>query len=174
MKRIHYLTLALTTTLLVLLSVSTCQAQPSPRGTAEVTIDGKKITVDYGRPYMRGRKIMGGLVPYGEVWRTGANKATHLTTQADLMIGDVLIPKGTYTIYTLPSEGGWKLIINKQTEQWGTVYKQEEDLARIDMKVTKLSAPVDQFTITLSGAKGAGTLKLEWETTSASVDFKVK
>lgn len=177
MKRTQYLITALTTTLLLLLSVSAIQAQQSPRGAAEVTLAGKKISVDYGRPSMRGRKIMGELVPYDQVWRTGANKATHLTTEADLMIGNVLVPKGTYTLFTLPSASGWKLIINKHTGQWGIPYKPEyeqEELARIDMKVTTLSAPVEQFTISLTSANNTGTLKLEWETTSASVDFKVK
>lgn len=155
-----------------------CQQQPaSPRGSAEVTINGKKITVDYGRPSMRGRKIYGGLVPYGEVWRTGANKATHLTTEADLVIGNLTVPKGTYTLFTLPTESGWKLIINKHTGQWGIPYKPEyvqEELGRVDMKVSKLSSPVEIFTISLAQAKGGGTLKLDWENTSAAVDFKVK
>ncbi len=177
MKRIHNLLSAVTTTLLLCLSVSAIQAQQaSPRDKAEVTIAGKKISVDYSRPFAKGRKIMGGLVPYDQVWRTGANKATHLTTEADLMFGKVLVPKGTYTLFTLPSEKGWKLIINKHTEQWGIPYKYEsEELARIDMKVAKLGAPVEQFTITLSDAgKNSGLLKLDWETTSASVNFAVK
>ncbi len=177
MKRINYLSTALTTLLLLFVSGSILQAQgpPSPRDTAEVTIDGKKISIDYGRPSAKGRKIMGGLVPYDQVWRTGANKATHLTTEADLMIGNLAVPKGTYTLFTLPSASGWKLIVNKHTGQWGIPYKYEaEELGRVDMKVTALQASVEQFTITLTGAKGGGTLKLEWEMTSASVAFKVK
>jgi hypothetical protein len=177
MKRINYLTTTLTTLLLLIVSGCSLLAQgpASPRGTAEVTIDGKKISVDYGRPYAKGRKIMGGLVPYDQVWRTGANKATHLTTEADLVIGKLTVPKGTYTLFTIPSASGWKLIINKKTGQWGIPYKYEADeLGRVDMKVTTLKASVEQFTITLTGAKGGGTLKLEWETTSASVAFKVK
>src|SRR5947207_10019570 len=93
--------------------------RPSPPGTAEVTLKGKKITIDYSRPFMKGRKIMGELVPYGKVWRTGANEATTLTTEADVNIGGANVPAGTYTLYTLPSEGTWKLIINKQTGQSG-------------------------------------------------------
>lgn len=178
MKRIHYLMSALALTLLFVLSVSSLQAQQapaSPRGEASVTIAGKKISIDYGRPFAKGRKIMGDLVPYDQVWRTGANKATHLTTEADLMFGNVLVPKGTYTLFTLPSEKGWKLIINKHTGQWGIPYKYEsEELARIDMKVTKLPAAVEQFTIALTAAKNGGTLKLDWEMTSASVNFTVK
>ncbi len=146
----------------------------SPPGTAEIEINGKKIKIEYSRPSMRGRKIMGELVPYGKVWRTGANSATSLATEADLMFGNVTVPKGTYTLYTLPSANGWKLIINKQTGQWGTEYNQSQDLARIDMQVKQLSAPVEQFTISLDKADGGGVLKLEWENTSATANFKVK
>jgi hypothetical protein len=145
----------------------------SPRGQSECSFaDGNTVKVDYGRPYIRNRKIMGGLVPYGKVWRTGANEATSFETQAPLTIGGTAVPAGKYTLYTLPSEGTWKLIINKQTGQWGTVYNQAQDLARIDMKMQHLDTPVDQFTIT-SEQRGPKSclMKLEWENTSASVDL---
>ena len=150
--------------------------RPSPPGTAEVTFDdGKKVTIDYSRPSAKGRKIMGGLVPYGQVWRTGANEATSLKTDTDLVIGGTTVPAGSYMLYTLPKENSWKLIINKQTGQWGTVYDQSQDLARVDMNVTSLSQPVEQFTITLD-KKGGDTaqLNLEWEKTQASVEVKEK
>jgi hypothetical protein len=145
----------------------------SPRGQATFTFDdGKKITVDYGRPYMRNRKIMGGLVPYDKVWRTGANEATSFVTEAPLNLGGTTVPAGKYTMYTIPSENGWKLIVNKQTGQWGTEYNQAQDLARIDMKTEKLDKPVDQFTISFDKrGPNAGVMKLEWENTSATVDF---
>ena len=149
-------------------------AQPSPPGTAETVVNGKKVTIAYSRPSMRGRKIMGELVPFDKVWRTGANKSTEFKTEATLTVGNTVIPAGTYTIYTLPSATGWKLIINKQTGQWGTEYDQSKDLARIDMKVGKTAAPVEQFTITLTTVKSAVNLKLEWETTSATVSFTAK
>ena len=159
----------------VLLSILPLQAQQaSPPGSAEITVDGKKIAISYHRPSMKGRKIFGGLVPYGQVWRTGANNATTLKTEADLMFGNVVVPAGSYTLWTLPTENGWKLIINKQTGQWGTQYSEAQDLARVDMKVGKLPAAVEQFTLSLTAAKGGGTLKLDWETTSASIAFKVK
>ena len=95
-------------------SLAYCQA--SPPGEASVTFaDGKKVTIKYSRPSMRGRKIYGGLVPYEKVWRTGANAATSLSTDVDLDIGGASVPKGNYTLYSLPSQNGWKLIINKQT-----------------------------------------------------------
>src|SRR5262249_18694787 len=123
--------------------------RPSPPGTADCTINGKKVTINYSRPSMKGRKIIGGLVPYGQVWRTGANEATTLTSAVDLNIGGAKVPAGTYTLYTLPSEGTWKLIINKQTGQWGTEYNQGQDLARVDMTKTAIAVPVEKFTISL-------------------------
>jgi hypothetical protein len=123
---------------------------------------------------MRGRRIMGGLVPYGRVWRTGANAATTLVTDVDLRIGDVSVPRGTYTLYTIPAPGGWTLIVNKQTGQWGTQYHPERDFARIPLRVSPLRDPVEQFTIGLERARGAApdTLALTWETTRAWVPFR--
>ena len=149
--------------------------RPSPPGTAEVTLNGKKITIEYSRPSMKGRKIMGELVPYGKVWRTGANEATSLVTETDLNIGGASVPAGKYTLYTLPSDGTWKLIINKQTGQWGTVYDEAQDLVRVDMKKSQTSAPVEQFTISLkkTGANSAD-LVMEWESTQLTVAVKAK
>jgi hypothetical protein len=151
------------------------QAQPgapqqpaSPRDTAEMAFAGERIYVDYGRPYMRGRAIMGGLVPYGQVWRTGANAATTFVTPRDVRIGGTLVPAGTYTLYTLPGEREWQLIVNRQTGQWGTQYDQAQDLARIPMRVERTSAPVEQFTIQLMAGSPA-SLVMEWENTRASV-----
>ncbi|MCS6804083.1 MAG: DUF2911 domain-containing protein [Acidobacteriota bacterium] len=146
----------------------------SPLDTAEFTLDGKKITVTYSRPSMRGRKIMGALVPYDKVWRTGANEATSFTTEADLVMGGKTIPKGSYTLYTIPSPNKWTLIINKQTGQWGTVYDESQDLARIEMKVESLQTPVEQFTISFDKSGKGGVMKLEWENTRASVEFRLK
>jgi hypothetical protein len=148
----------------------------SPRGQASVSFDdGKKVSVDYGRPYARGRKIMGELVPYGQVWRTGANEATSFVTDAPISISGTEIPAGKYTMYTLPGENEWKIIINKQTGQWGTEYNEPQDLARIIAKPGKTTQPVEQFTISLEkrGAKAA-LMKLEWENTSVAVDINEK
>ncbi len=149
--------------------------RPSPPGTAECTINGKKVTIEYSRPSMKGRKIMGGLVPYGKVWRTGANEATTLTTETDLDIGGAKVPAGKYTLYTLPSEGTWKLIINKQTGQWGTDYDEKQDLARVDMKASELVVPVEQFTISLDqDSNSSADLILEWEKTRQTVVIKAQ
>lgn len=147
--------------------------RPSPPGQAKVAFaDGKTITIDYSRPYAKGRKIFGELVPYGKEWRTGANEATTFVTTADLMVGGKHVPAGNYTLYTIPNQQQWTLIINKQTGQWGTVYKEDQDLVRVPMKVGSTGSPVEQFTISLdkTGDKAA-TLKLEWENTQASVEI---
>ncbi len=146
----------------------------SPRQSTTYTFaDGKKITVDYGAPSMRGRKIMGGLVPYGTIWRTGANEATGFVTEADLMVGGTKVPAGKYTLYTLPGENEWQLIINKQTGQWGTSYDQKQDLARIPMKVEKTSAPVEMMKIYFDGSGGTSTnMNIEWENTKLSVSVE--
>jgi hypothetical protein len=150
------------------------QKPPSPPGKAEVVLAGKSVTIDYSRPSMRGRKIMGALVPYGEVWRTGANEATLLKTAIDLEIGGAKVPAGSYTLFTLPSESAWKLIINKQTGQSGLDYNKDQDLARVDLVKTALASPLEQFTIELvkKGADSADLI-LEWETTKLSVPVRV-
>jgi hypothetical protein len=157
-------------------SVYAQQPPASPPGTASVSFaDGKTVTINYSRPSMRGREIFGGLVPYGQVWRTGANAATSLKTDVDLTIGGAAVAAGSYTLYSIPSETGWKLIINKQTGQWGTAYDEKQDLARVDMKVSKNASPTEQFTISLdkTGASAA-TLKLDWASTTASVSVSEK
>jgi len=150
--------------------------RPSPPGTAEVTFaDGKKVTIEYSRPSAKGRKIVGGLVPYDQVWRTGANEATSLKTDTDLEIGGTTVPAGSYTLFSLPGQSSWKLIINKQTGQWGTNYDQSQDLARVNMVVSALPQSVEQFTIGLDKAgSDSANLNLDWEKTRASVDVKEK
>jgi hypothetical protein len=167
------------TLFLTVLSVAAQQdksKRPSPPGTADFAFaDGKKVTIDYSRPFVKGRKIDGGLVPYDEVWRTGANEATSLKTDTDLVIGGTPVPAGSYTIYSLRTSTSWKLIINKQTGQWGTVYNQDQDFARVDMKVSSPPGAVEQFTIGFEKTGGdSATMNLDWENLRGSVDVKEK
>ena len=142
----------------------------SPPAKAEVKLPSAEITIDYGAPSVRGRKIFGGQVPYGEVWRTGANPATSFKTTGALKIGDLDVPAGSYTLYTLPTASGWKLIINKQTGQWGTEYDQKRDLGRTAMMVGKTSAPVELMKIDFEKTSGSSTeLHVIWADTDASV-----
>ena len=140
-----------------------------------VAINGKNITIKYAAPSTYGRKIYGELVPYGKVWRAGANSATALTTEADLNFSGLKVPAGSYTIYALPGESDWQLIVNKQTGQWGTVYDQNQDLGRVKMKVSKADAPIETYKMTLASSGGKqGTLTLAWENTVATVQFTVQ
>ncbi len=149
--------------------------RPSPPGTADVTLKGKKVTIDYSRPYLKGRKIGEEIVPYGKVWRTGANEATTLTTETDLDIAGVSVPAGKYTVFTLPTADNWKLIINKQTGQSGLDYDQAQDLARVDMQKSQLPQPVEQFTISFhKKSESAADLVLQWGTVQVSAPVKAK
>lgn len=145
----------------------------SPRDSVILLLDTNRISVHYGRPSMRGRKIMGELVPWDKVWRTGANQATHLTTNFDMLLGGVPVLRGTNTLWTLPSADGWKIIINSQTGQWGTMYDERQDRARIAARVETLPALVDTFTIRLDPTgRTSGVLTLRWERTAVSVPFE--
>jgi hypothetical protein len=154
---------------------ASAKALPSPAATAQVSLNGKDVTIHYNSPRMRGRKIMGELVPYGKVWRTGANPATTLITSTNLMIGTLNVPAGTYTLYTLPSESQWLLIVNKQTGQWGTVYKEDQDLGRTPMTGKTLSAPQEDMSISFEHTHGANTeLHVKWEKTDEFVPVKAE
>jgi len=137
--------------------------------------DGKSIHIDYSSPRMRGRKIFGGLVPYGEVWRAGANEATTFVIDTDVNLGGKTVPHGQYTLFALPNPETWTLIISKQTGEWGVPYPgEQDDFARVPMKVSKLSSPAENFTIAFDQTGGACALHLEWETTRASVEIAEK
>jgi hypothetical protein len=158
----------------ILLLAQDKSSRPSPPAKAECKLaGGKGITIDYSSPRAKGRKIFGGLVPYGQIWRAGANESTTFVVGSDVTVGGKAVPAGSYTIFTIPAEDKWTLVISKKTGEWGTAYPgPENDLARIDMKVKKLSAPVENFTIAFDQAGAGCTLKMEWETTEASVDIK--
>jgi len=169
-------------TLFALVFATVCSAQmgggnrPSPAASASCDLGGgKTIKTDYSSPRMKGRKIYGGLVPSGQVWRTGANEATTFVTSTDLVVGGAKVPAGSYTIFTIPGNDKWTLIINKKTGEWGIPYKYESDeLARVDMKVSMLPSPVENFTIAYDKSGSGCTLRMDWETTRASVDLTAK
>jgi hypothetical protein len=151
-------------------------SRPSPPAQAQFTFpDGKTITIDYSSPRMRGRKIYGGLVPYGQVWRTGANEATSFETTADLVVGGMAVPAGRYTIFSIPEKDKWTLVISKTTKEWGTNYSGESnDLARIPMKSSALSSPVEDFLMAFDKSGDGCVLHFDWETTRASVNISEK
>ena len=177
-KNMRKLLLAVSACVLVLSiapGISAQQRRLSPHETTSIKINGHKITIDYGRPYLRGRKMLGVHEPYGKVWRTGADEATTLKTDTDIEIAGLKVPKGKYSLFTVPGENQWKLIVNKVANQWGAFnYNEAQDLGRVDMTVTKSEKPLEQFTIKfLPTGPDSATLELAWENTVATVPVKV-
>jgi hypothetical protein len=148
--------------------------QLSRRDTIRTTIGGANFTITYSRPMKRGRVIFGEIVPWGEVWRTGANEATHFRTDKDLVIGGTAVPAGTYTLWTIPRPEGWTLIINKQTGQWGTVYDAAQDLARIEMHDEAPLSREEQFTITLEAKDPGAILRIKWDDREVWAPIEIK
>jgi hypothetical protein len=164
-----------TTAVVLALSLSTLAARAdkprkSPHEQASAVLAAKKVTIDYGRPFKKGRKIFGELVPLDAVWRTGADEATVLTTATDLTIGTLRVPAGSYSLFTIPGAKGWTLIVNKVVKQWGAfAYDAKQDLGRVPMTAAA-GPPVEQFTIALEPAGDKKlTLKMSWDTTVAQV-----
>jgi hypothetical protein len=159
------------------------RARVSPHETISLKVDGNRVTIIYGRPYSKDpktgalRKIWGELVPYGKVWRTGSDEATTLITQQAIDLGGTTVPAGTYTLFTVPqADGSAKLIINKETGQWGVdPYHEANELARVDLKKDTLGTQLDQFVMALEkNPAGGAVLKLAWENTQYSVSYTVK
>jgi hypothetical protein len=182
MKLIRSTLLIIPALLLLLASPLLAQERQrvSPHETVNATVGDAKITIVYGRPYSKDpksgekRKIWGGLVPYGKVWRMGADEATLLSTDKEISIGGTAIAPGSYSLYLWPEEGGAKLIVNKQTGQWGTKYDEKQDLVRIDLKKQALDKPVDQFTIVADQTGTDRVLKLMWGNTQYSAPIAAK
>lgn len=133
----------------------------SPHETVEYTVGDAKVSLVYGRPYLKGRKVET-LAPAGKVYRTGADEATTLVTDKALKIGTLSVPAGSYTLYTLPAEGAWQLIVNKQTGQWGTQYSEDQDLGRVQMTAGDLEKPVEQLTIAIQPDGSKHALTIAW------------
>ena len=144
----------------------------SPHVRTEWTIDGANISIEYGRPYLKGRTV-GDVVPSGTIWRAGADEATTLKTDKPLKFGNLSVPAGTYTLFTLPGDKQWQLVISKETGQWGTAYKEGQDLGRVPMEVGKAKTAAEQVTWSVDDTPKGASLRLEWGTTSVSAPFTV-
>jgi hypothetical protein len=148
----------------------------SPHETTSAVVGGKKITITYGRPYVKGRNVWeGSLAPYGKVWRTGADDATTITVEGDTMLGSLHVPAGTYSLFTIPGEKEWTLILNKTAKQWGAYnYDEKQDLGRAKMTAKKLASPIEQLTIAVVPGSGSNaTLKISWSDAEASIPVMV-
>lgn len=152
----------------------------SPPATTSITVNGKAISIKYSAPSLKGRQMFGegGRIskdPNYPVWRAGANSATALHTEADLDINGLMVPKGDYTLFTLVNEDTWQFIVSKETGQWGLSYKKDNDLGRVKMTMSKPSAPIETYVMTLTSTGGnKAKLQLEWENVIASVNIAVK
>jgi hypothetical protein len=148
---------------------------PSPHVRAEWTIDGGNLSIEYGRPSLKGRAPGKDIDPFdGKEWRTGADQATTLKTDKMLMIGSLHVPAGTYTLYTIPAGGTWQLIVSKKTGQWGIPYPgKADDLGRTPMKLSTNAKPVEQLTISIDDTPSGATLHIDWGTTRASIPFTI-
>jgi hypothetical protein len=169
---------------------ATLRAGPSTRGTSEVALTYPQgqgpagaapmtIRLDYGQPHLRGRTLhTDSLVPYDKPWRLGANAATRLTTDVDLLLGGATLPKGTYVLFALPSRSGWKLIVQKNGPEPEVTYDAANDVARIDLRRRELSDPVESLSMWLIPATGAGAahgeLRITWGSFAVSTDWSVK
>jgi len=182
MLRSRYL---LTSLICVAVGVSAVFAQAprvSPPDIVSAVVDGNRVNIFYSRPKTKDpqtgavRKIWGGLIPYGKVWRAGANEATTLITQRAIEVGGQTIPAGAYTLFVLPEEDGKaQLIVNKQIGQWGLQYDEKQDLLRVPLTKDDLKEPLDQFVMAVQrNPSGGGVIKLMWESTQYSVAFTVK
>jgi hypothetical protein len=161
-------------TILTLTLFASAQASPPASASCDLG-SGKTIKTDYSSPRLKGRKMVGGQDPYGKVWRNGANGATTFVASADVVVGGKTVPAGSYTLFVLPTEAKWTLIINKKTGEWGIPYKYESDeLARIDMKMSTLPSPVENFTIAYDKTSTGCTLREDWDKTRATVDISAK
>jgi hypothetical protein len=145
----------------------------SPRDSVRTMLGPAHIAVDYSSPRRRERTILGPVVPYNQVWRTGANAATSLFVDRPLTIGDAVLPAGGYTLWTLPTESGVLLIINRQYGQWGTDYDASRDLARVPLQVSVESTPRENFSIVVTGQGNTGELRIQWDTFVWRVALKV-
>jgi hypothetical protein len=147
----------------------------APRESSSLILAGKHLSISYGRPLLRDRAIFGVLVPWGEIWRTGADEATKLSTEADLRFGARQLPKGNYAVFTIPGERDWQLVLSKTADQWGAFnYDPGEDALRVPMRRESVSAPIDRLSIALTASgESAGTLWIGWEMTVVSVDFEL-
>lgn len=145
----------------------------SPHVRTEWTVDGAAVSIEYGRPYLKNRTIGKDVAPYGSIWRAGADEATTLKTDKSLKFGSLSVPAGTYTLWVVPGEKEWELVVSKATGQWGTQYKEGADLGRVPMTVGKAKSASEQLTWAIDDTPKGGTLRLDWGTSSASVPFTV-
>lgn len=174
MKR---LTIGMLTLTALCVGAAIASAQNNPRGNSKLNLGGKEVSVEYGRPSLKGRSVqdMLGKVPPGKVWRLGADQSTTFTTAIDLAFGEVTVPKGEYSLWARrEADYKWKLVFNSEHGQWGTDHDASKDLYAAPLTETKLSPPAEQVTIELAEAEGSGRITIDWGDIRLAADFKAK
>lgn len=174
MKRLLIATLGVA---VFIAGMGTVLAQGNPRETAKLSLQGKSISVEYGRPALKGRSVQDlmGQVKPGDVWRLGADKSTTFSTAADLTFGGTAVPKGDYSLWAeKQADNSWKLVFNKQHGQWGTQHDAKQDLAAVPLKETKAAKAEEMVTINLAKEGAGGVLTIQWGEMKLSADFKAK
>jgi Protein of unknown function (DUF2911) len=167
--------LGFTTFAALLVLAGTAYAQGNPRGKADLTVNGKTVTVDYGRPSLHGRTVeeMLSKLPAGGFWRLGADSSTTFTTSGDLMFGSTTVPKGIYSLWAEKgSDNSWKLVFNTQHGQWGTQHNPKLDAHKVPLKETKAADSAEEVTISLAKAGEGGMIKIQWGNMELTADFK--
>lgn len=144
----------------------------SPKALAQVAQNGLKISVKYSQPHKRNRTIFGNVVPFGKVWRTGANEATLITIDRNVFVADQPLNKGTYSLFTIPSETDWILIFNSQTGQWGVRYDQTRDVLRATVMSRAYTPEADQFYISFEPRPDGTAMLMTWDQTQVVVPFR--
>jgi len=168
---------AISAVMAMLVATAACLAQGNGRGTAKLTLDGAEITVDYGRPSLKGRTVKDllGQLGAGDFWRMGANQSTTFSTTKDLQFGEVTVPKGEYSLWAQKqSDGSWKLVFNKQHGQWGTDHDPARDFASVPLKQETEGKSAEMVTITLEKENGAGEFSVQWGEMEMTANFSVK
>lgn len=145
----------------------------SPAETAKFDQNGLTVQVDYCRPYKKGREIFGKLLPYGQVWRTGANEATIFEVKQDIKVGDKTLKSGKYTLWTVPNADKWTIVLNSETGQWGTMYDEKKDVLRVDVPVGNTAESMEQFKVDFAAVEGGADMVLSWDNTEVKVPIRL-
>ena len=145
----------------------------SPAETAKFDQNGLTVQVDYCRPYKKGREIFGKLLPYGQVWRTGANEATIFEVKQDIKVGDKTLKSGKYTLWTVPNADKWTIVLNSETGQWGKMYDEKKDVLRLDVPVGNTAESMEQFKVDFAAVEGGADMVLSWDNTEVKVPIRL-
>lgn len=173
MRRVFYLVIILFVGVSVISNAQDVKQRPSPAAVVSMRYKDAYVKITYGQPYKRGREIFGNLVPYGKVWRTGANEATEITVTKDIRLNGTLLKAGTYSLFTIPDKEKWTIIINSDIGLWGAYnYNEKMDVMRFQVPVAAADKLYEPFTITFEQRNDSADLLFIWDTVKISIPVK--